>query len=139
MPGPIPKPEDQLRQPRKKSRGTVTRGEALPVTIPEPDPDWHPLALELWDAVLKSGQSGYYQQTDWAVARDMCEELSVYKSSVRRNAQIRSQINAMMDSLMLTEGSRRRVRVELVEHEDEAQSRGAQALVEYRRALGLTA
>src|SRR5690606_20544992 len=130
--GPIPNSYDNLTRPRKR-KGTAatpsaTRGTMRPVTIPDPDPDWHPIARMLWDSLGDSGMADFYQQTDWAFAYHICEELSLYKRPVKeyvdqetgelkrvfkRNGQILTAINAAMSALGITEGDRRRIRIEL--------------------------
>ena len=46
------------------------------VVVPAPDPTWHPIARMLWDSILKSGQSMFYEPSDWAVAFLTCESIS---------------------------------------------------------------
>lgn len=130
MPGPIPKPDAQLQRPRtRKGKEIVptTVGERKPVLDkPEPDPSWHPLAIGLYGSVENSGQSEFYQESDWWVLFFVCESISHYlkptvwvddsgveRTSTKRNGQILSAINSAMTSLLLTEGDRRRVRMEL--------------------------
>lgn len=42
----------------------MTKGQSRPATIPQPDPDWHPIALMLWNAALESGQADFYESSD---------------------------------------------------------------------------
>lgn len=125
-PGPIPNREADLSRPRER-RGPhvvpVTKGTMLPTEVPEPDPDWHPISTMLWEGLVTSGQREFYQNSDWAYAWHICEELSIYKRQTRRSAQMLASIMSAMGSLLVTEGDRRRVRIELTEPapvEDEA-------------------
>lgn len=67
--GPVPNRSDDLARPRERKGGdhkSPTKGIAYTATVPEPDEDWHPIARKLWDAMLESGQSDYYQSSDLA-------------------------------------------------------------------------
>lgn len=46
------------------------------VPAPEPDKDWHPVALSFYDALRQSPQRLYYELSDWAFAHLLCEQLS---------------------------------------------------------------
>jgi hypothetical protein len=121
MPGPVPNRESDLARPRErkgKEQVPVTKGELRPVSIPRADNDWHPIARMLWDSLKKSGQADFYQQSDWAFAYSICEDLSLYKKSGRRSAQLAQVIYSAMTNLLVTEADRRRVRIEL--HEPDA-------------------
>ena len=127
MPGPVPNRSDDLARPRERKGGNqipITKGTARPFTVPEPDPEWHPIALMLWDSLTKSGQQDFYQQSDWAFAWSICEDLSHYKNSKQRSAMMLSTIYSAMTSLLVTEGDRRRIRIELSEEPVEDDSEG---------------
>lgn len=115
--GPIPNRSGDYSRAdneHRAGRPDVTKGEAKPATIPEPDPDWHPIARMLWDAALESGQSDFYQSTDWVFLYSVCEDLTHYKSwDGKRNGQLLSTIYSALSELLITEGARRRVRIEL--------------------------
>ena len=125
MPGPIPNRSEDLARPRERRGGdnsSVTKGTALPVSIPEADPDWHPIAIRIYDSCRSSGQREYYQDSDWAILWSLCEDLSMYKKpSVsrdgeeyhKRSGQMLQTIMASLSNLLVTEGDRRRVRIEL--------------------------
>ncbi len=126
--GPVGKRENELARPRSR-RGSdeqeVTSGTMRPVIWPEPDPEWHPIALMLWEGALNSGQADFYQQSDVAYLYNVCEELSTYKltsswidketgeTRTKRSGQMFQSIMSAMQALLLTEGDRRRVRIEL--------------------------
>lgn len=131
--GPIPKRED-LRVRRNKEGGEVTEGPSggyWPAPI-EPDDRWHPTARQLWDAMEESGQSQFYEPTDWAIAYFLCEVMSrelkpqfigfreleeggtePIQGVVPIKGASLSAIRAQMAVLMLNEGDRRRVQIEL--------------------------
>lgn len=116
--GPVPNVEMDLARPRSRKGGdqqAVTYGVRKGVAIPEPDPDWHPIALMLWSSLEDSGQADFYQQSDWAMAYSICDDISHYKKSGKRSGQMLATIYSAMSSLLITEGDRRRVRMELTE------------------------
>lgn len=148
--GPVPNASEDLARPRERKGGDqqpITKGDRRPVVIPEPGEDWHPIATMLWDAMALSGQADLYQQSDWAYAYNLCEELSVYKKpSVDRNGveyhkrsgQMFQAINTAMERLLLTEGDRRRVRVELTEPETGDEDAATVAVMDdYRAGLSV--
>lgn len=140
MPGPVPNRSDDLSRPRER-RGhnavPVTKGIARPATIPEADLSWHPIALKLWDSLLESGQSDFYQSSDWAFAFSLCEDLSTYKRSAKRSGQMLQVIYSAFERLLVAEGDRRRVRIELGDAEDDGQDAEVVAINDYKRSLGL--
>lgn len=150
MPGPVPNREADLARDRKR-RGAdqvaVTKGKMFPVTIPEPDADWHPIATMLWESLTRSGQKEFYQDSDWAFAYSLCEDLSLYKKPLvnsktgeeyyKRSGQMLQTIYSAMERLLVTEGDRRRVRIELHDGETEEDSASVTAIADYKQALGV--
>lgn len=136
----IPKREDELAQPRsrqrKDARGIATkRGTMRDVVVPEPHPEWHPIAANLYRAALASGQADFYQSSDVMMLYTLCEDLSQYKQSGRRSSQMLAAIMGGLSSLMLTEGDRRKVRIELHEAERPEQTTGAKVIGLYEVSL----
>lgn len=143
--GPVPARSTALSRERdveRNDRGPITKGEMRPVTIPEPDPEWHPIATMIYESYSKSGQSFWAQQSDWAMLWFTCNEISTYitpamimeKDPVTRrlvpkrdeltgeieyypthkiSSQMFGEINKALAELMFSEGARRRVRIEL--------------------------
>lgn len=133
--GPIPKRSDEGDRrtiARKQQQpGGITKATAGEhVSIPDPDPDWHPIARMIWDAAHESGQSKFYESSDWAVIYSLCDDLSYYKKMGRRSAQMLASINSMLTSLLFTEGDRRRVQIELDRKTDEELKSAGVALME---------
>ena len=115
----------------------VTKGELRPATVPDPDPGWHPIATRLFESLRSSGQADFYQDSDWAFAWSVCEDLSVYKRSMKRSGQMLQTIYSALERLLVTEGDRRRVRIELTEPEDTTTPAGVTAIADYKKALGV--
>ncbi len=140
MPGPVPNRESDLARPRERKDGdvqSVTKGEMRPVKIPNADREWHPIARRLWDSLKTSGQADFYQNSDWAFAYSLCEDLSVYKKSGNRSGQMLQTIYSSFERLLVAEGDRRRVRIELHEPEDEGDTASVVAIADYKKELGL--
>lgn len=115
----------------------ISRAPAREVRWYHPDPDWDPIATQLYKAARKSGQAVYYQQSDIALLYSLCDDLSDYKRSGRRSAQMAAAVYSALTGLLLSEGDRRRVRIELdtVREEDEAKK----AANEFYASLGIPA
>lgn len=121
--GPVPERTENIIGHRAKDfADDVSRAPAREVTWHQADPDWHPIARQLYMAAKKSGQAVYYQQSDIALLYSICDDLSDFKKSGRRSAQMASAIYSALTGLLLSEGDRRRVRIELdsTQPEDEA-------------------
>lgn len=114
MPGPVPKRSDQRRRRNKPAGGEITRARAAaPAAAPKADPDWHPIARGWFEALGESGQSQYYEPSDWATARVWAELLSRQLESGRPSAQMIASWSSGATELLTTEGARRRARMEL--------------------------
>ncbi|MFY1688168.1 hypothetical protein [Plantactinospora sp. WMMB782] len=148
--GPVPNRSDDLARPRERKGGDtqpVTKGKARPIFWPEPDPDWHPIALMLWESCQISGQADFYQQSDIALLYSLCEDLSHYKTSTyvdkdgvertaKRSGQMLQTIYSSFERLLIAEGDRRRVRLELDE-EEQGEDASVTVMDDYKRGLGL--
>jgi hypothetical protein len=117
VPGPVPNREEDLARPRERKGSdqmSVTRGVSRPVTIPHADKEWHPIARSSGTPEgLRAAD--FYEQSDWALAYSICDDLSEYKKSSRRSSQMAQTIYSAMTNLLVTEADRRRVRIELHE------------------------
>lgn len=136
MPGPVPK-KDAERRRRNKTDGnsaipaTVVNVDDLlvgDVDIPVPLEDWHPIARLMYDSVMRSGQVIWMEPSDWSALYLMCESISrdlnpqvvgiteegdVVKAEIPlKGASLSSYLKGMA-SLMMLEGDRRRLRIEL--------------------------
>lgn len=138
-PGPVPRREAELARPlhrRGAEQRRTTRGVARPAAIPDHDPEWHPIAIQLYLACQDSGQADFYQTSDWAMLWSLCEDLSQYKSQSRRSGQMLAAIYGQMNSLLITEGERRRVRIELdAPAADNPEKAGVVAINSYKDRL----
>lgn len=132
--GPIPKRKDQLNGHRSKaelSGETITRVGAnkLPhqgAEQPSGSRDWTPSAKRLWKSAGESGQSLLYTASDWQMLHLLLTELSEYQNMPRRSANMFAAIMSGLSNLLLTEGDRRRLQVELDHPEPETTTPGAE-------------
>ena len=109
---PVPKRSDQVRRTNNKALVEKIEVEGS-VTVPKPHPKWHPAARQLWDSLPDSGQSRYYEPSDWAMAYVLMDDLSHYLRSHSRQGVKLSALMSGFTTLLLTEGDRRRVRMEI--------------------------
>ena len=147
--GPIPNRSEDLSRERDKNRShrpQVKSGTMRPVTIPEPDPDWHPIATRMWESLKTSGQSDFYQDSDWAYAYTVMDDLSHYKKPsiakdgseyYKRSGQMLQTIMQSLTRLLVTEADRRQARIELTEEVEESE-RHLAVVHDYREGLGLS-
>lgn len=127
---------------KRKSRGTdqITHGELRPVgDVPQPDANWHSIAQDFYLSLMTSGQSDFYQDSDWMYAYSLCDDLSYYKKSGQRSSMMLTAIMSAMSNLLVTEGDRRRVRIELTTPEPEGDNAAVLAIADYKNALGVEA
>lgn len=113
-PGPIPKrSEERIR--RNKDDTEITKIEASgPVDQPDlgfDDP--HPIIADLWKSMGESAQSNYYEPSDWQAARYTLHFADGLLKSSRPSAQMFAGVHSAMTDLLITEGARRRVRMEI--------------------------
>jgi len=138
VPGPVPKRSDQRRRRNKPAGGGVTKAASTAAQdAPEPDPGWHPIALDWFVSLGQSGQAQFYEPSDWATARVWAELLSRQLESGRPSAQMIQSWSSGATELLTTEGARRRARMELdkgaTEEPDEAK---VTRMAAYRKAAG---
>lgn len=142
MPGPVPNRSEDLARPRERKGSdvqAVTKGLMREVKVPNGDRNWHPIAKRLWDSLKSSGQADFYQNSDWAFAYSLCEDLSYYKKSGKRSGQMLQTIYSAFERLLVAEGDRRRVRIELTEPVPEQDTAAVLAIADYKKDLGLEA
>jgi hypothetical protein len=126
--GPVPKRSNQRRRVNKDSEPqTAPAGEAP--SVPEPIESWHPIAKGWYESLAVSGQSAFYEASDWATAVLVAESISrelkpqvvgvmeetgepVFAVVPMKGAALSAYLKAM-SSLLVTEGDRRRAQLEL--------------------------
>lgn len=109
-----------------------------PVRIPAAKATWCKEARDWYNSLKTSGQSDYFQNSDWQMAR-FCGDLisHVYEQRFYRMTMMIAEINSMMAKLGTSEGDRRQtMRVELDLPEVEEQSEEDEAEDHYDNVLG---
>lgn len=137
--GPIGKrPEDRQGHRTKAELKTDKAPAAERVIVPDPDPDWHPIARMYWDSFSASGQVEFWESSDWVAAFDVMEEISRYKDAGRRSSQMRAAIDSILARLAVTDGDRRRLKIELTRDQGGEETPGGEVAVmdDYRKLYG---
>ena len=113
MSGPAPKRDAERVRSNEPASGAARHGALRPVSIPNADrKNWHARALSWYESLKTSGQSDYFQDSDWAMAKIICDYLTLWYE--RPRAMDMANIETMMSKLGTTEGARRQIlRVEL--------------------------
>lgn len=153
--GPAPKRSDQRRRTNKPEAGEPTKAPAAAeVEIPDADPDWHPVVRRWFESLAISGQSVFYEPSDWATAVLLAEsinlELSEQPMVVGKGEDAHIEMVTLppkaasvaawlkgMSALLATEGDRRRAAVELQRPKPQGDEGGGDVseLDDWRRRL----
>lgn len=121
-PGPIGKrSEERVRRNKTGEDGLMTESVQMIGDVEVPPlnlgVETHPLIQDLWDSLPSSGQTRFWEPSDWEYARITMYALNNMLHSSKISAMLLSTIDAMMSKLLLTEGDRRRVKVEVQRNE----------------------
>lgn len=74
----------------------------------------HPIIIDFWESLGESAQSRYYEASDWQYCRIALHFLNnMLKNVAKPSAQMLTVVNQMLTDLLVSEGSRRRVRMEI--------------------------
>ena len=113
--GPVPKRSDQRHGHRKAEPGDSAPppSSAAKFTPPPAKATWNHTAKQWYWSLKKSGQAVWYQPSDWMYAYVWADLLSRQLESDKPSAMMLTAWNAAASSLLVTEGDRRRVRIEL--------------------------
>lgn len=148
------RPEEKRRRNKDDSvqvEGTATSN----VEAPPAQSDWHPIAKAWYAALADSGQSEFYEPSDWAMALMVAESISrdlnpqvvavpektgepVFEKVPMKGASLSAYLKAMTD-LMVSEAARRRAGIALKRagaESDGSKKDGAKvvAMEKYRKA-----
>lgn len=112
--GPIPNRSDQRVRRNKPDTPIETITTIGPVEIPDLNmPNAHPLVQELYEAMKNSAQKQFFEPSDWAYAKIALHYVNKSLNQENPSAMLLASVNTMLTSLLLTEGDRRRVRIEV--------------------------
>lgn len=127
--GPTPKRADQRRRHTKESEQPDTVPVEGEVKAPSADENWHAVAKLWYESLADSGQSTYYEPSDWAMAFVLAESMSrdlnpqviavpertgepVEATIPMKGASLSAYLKGMT-ALLVSEGDRRRAQIEL--------------------------
>src|SRR5690554_3147614 len=110
--GPVPKRSSERRRRNKDSQveSVVYVGS---VEVPPAEGNWHPIAVGWYESLSESGQSQFFEPSDWAQARFVAEAMTKNLESSRFSSELFKAILAGMANLLTSEAARRRVRLEI--------------------------
>lgn len=111
--GPVPARSDQRRRRNKPATPTDKVEVQGAVAVPPPTDSWHPTAAAWYVSLEQSGQSRFFEPSDWQAAHFTAALMSDCLTGDGVNAQLVAQIRGMMSDLLTTEGARRRAGIEL--------------------------
>lgn len=121
--GPIPKRDAERVRRNITEDSTVTVQMNGLVTIPELGDishlgETHSLVEEIYESIKQSASVKYFEPTDWAYARLTMHTLNAELISAKHlgkpiGAMKLTAITTMLSALLLTEGDRRRARLEI--------------------------
>lgn len=138
--GPIGKRSTELMGHKTKAelaeREKITVA-AEQVPAPEADPTWHPIAREWFESLGESGQSQFFEPSDWATARYVAEAMHQHlQRGASMGAQMFAAVMSAAAELLSTEGSRRRLRLELQRAKPaQENTAGVTAINEYKKRI----
>lgn len=73
----------------------------------------HKLVKSMYDSLKVSGQAKYFEPSDWQLARITLHLLDQQLKAGRMNSQILTTIFSNFSDLLVSEGARRRMRIEI--------------------------
>jgi hypothetical protein len=131
--------EERTRRNKPENEGGVSlaKGERVPFKVPPADKDWHPRAKQWYKSLSRSGMREFYELSDYEMARILCDAMTEYYK--RPTAMMLATILQGMTSLGVTEGERRRMRIELETPKEPETPASVTALATYREQLGVQA
>lgn len=112
MPGPVPKRSEERIRRNKVDIERVTAIGAVPIPVLGLD-DPHPMVSDMYRSMRESAQSRFFEPSDWEFARFCMFFMDNLLKQGRPSSLMLQQVNAMLSSLLVTEGDRRRVRMEV--------------------------
>jgi len=114
MPGPVPKRQEDRTRRNEPEIPVDTISLEGSVEVPDLNiMSPHPLAFDWYQSLKSSGEALYYEPSDWQTARLTAHFMSNLLKSEKPSAQMLMVLQSLMSDLLTTEGSRRRLRLEI--------------------------
>lgn len=143
MSGPVPKRSTERRRRNKDSQPTTVKLSGR-VPIPGLPKATHPVARRLYNSLRTSGQSQYFEPSDWATALLLAHETTMFLAVQTRSLQTGQGVGFGALAILLsgwatlgvTEVDRRRAHIEVERGAKEEQDApGITALDDFRKKL----
>ncbi len=138
--GPVPKRSTERRRRNDAGEGISRAPAGTVVRVPAASASWHPLARKMYLALKSSGQSAFFEPSDWAAAQLAAEATSRMLEAEKLSAMLLTAVDGMWARLLVTEADRRRLKIELERPDDGAEQAEYNAKVarmaSYRRKTG---
>lgn len=112
--GPVPKRSDERVRRNRPDVPVESVSVIGAVVVPElgfEDP--HPLTVDLYRSLGESAQARFYEPSDYQVARAVLHFLDLEFKKGRPSAQMVAALFSQLSDLLVSEGARRRVRLEV--------------------------
>ena len=86
------------------------------------------MVVDFYESLKASAQSRYYEPSDWEYARIACFILNnILNNPKRPNSELFKALQSAMSNLLVTEGDRRRLRLEVVRNAEKQQTNPEEA------------
>lgn len=79
------------------------------------------MIVDFWDSICESAQTRYYEPSDYQFARFTLHFADQLVKKNQPSAQMLMAVNAALSDLLVSEGQRRRVRMEIERNQTQAQ------------------
>lgn len=122
MPGPLPKRSDQKVRRNKEVIDIDTVQVSGEVEVPELNlENPHHMVEDFWESLTESAEAIYYEPSDWQYARWTLHWMDHTLKASKPSAMLIQTINASLTELLVSEGSRRRLRMEVERNKEQAE------------------
>ncbi len=133
--GPVPKRVDQRVRRNKDEQPVETVTAPGAVDVPALDfPEPHPMIVDFYESLTNSAQAQFYEPSDWQFARFTLHFADRLVKSGKPSSQMLAAVNSALSDLLVSEGSRRRVRLEVEREQAKGQLIDVAALFRERMA-----
>lgn len=134
---PMPRKRDAERRNRAtpKADKILVQGTELPVKQPRARSGWRPEVRAWYRSLANSAQAVFYEDSDWQTALVAADALQNWYDTGR--TAMYEQWRMTCSQLMVTEGERRKNRLEIHRNAAEEMEQGAKTVQEYRARLGV--
>ena len=132
--GPIPRHPNERRRRNLVPGAETAMALMSEVRVPPAPKGVHPAARRWYRSLAKSGQSQFYEPSDWGYARITAIVLSKFLEQGITPSGL-AVVQSMMNGLLTTEASRRRVGLSIARPPAQDEDATAPTAIEYYREL----